>query len=263
MKIKHFLYNTFIIEDNKVKIAIDPGLNMWLFKLGSLIPKSEWNSITHVLATHGDPDHYWYTDRVVQVNNAPLICGKELVKKEGEKTFIVAPRGKDIQYSTQIKRVYPIEVGKTISVDGVKIEGLKTVHGPLVVRFFFGLMKKVFAVGPGERTGLGSIGFRIILGEKTLVNLGDSLLQEEWEGLRPDVLMIPIGGRVVPNTMDEKEALEAVKLISPKKVIPCHYNGSFFWKRNTNQADDRYFKKQVEKMGIECRIMGYGDEILS
>ena len=82
MKIKHFLYNAFIIEDNKVKIAIDPGLNMWLFKLGSLIPKSEWNSITHVLATHGDPDHYWYTDRVVQVDNTPLICGKELVKKK-------------------------------------------------------------------------------------------------------------------------------------------------------------------------------------
>ncbi len=48
MKIKHFLYNSFIIENEKIKIAIDPGLNMWLFKLGSLIPKSEWVSITHI-----------------------------------------------------------------------------------------------------------------------------------------------------------------------------------------------------------------------
>jgi hypothetical protein len=42
MKIRHYLYNTFIIENNRVKVAIDPGQNLYLFKLGSLIPKSEW-----------------------------------------------------------------------------------------------------------------------------------------------------------------------------------------------------------------------------
>jgi L-ascorbate metabolism protein UlaG (beta-lactamase superfamily) len=30
------------------------------------------------------------------------------------------------------------------------------------------------------------------------------------EGLKPDVLMIPIGGRKMPNTMDEKEALQVM-----------------------------------------------------
>ena len=59
MKIKHFLYNSFIIENEKIKIAIASGLNTYLFKLGSLIPKSEWSSITHISVTHGDPDHYW------------------------------------------------------------------------------------------------------------------------------------------------------------------------------------------------------------
>jgi L-ascorbate metabolism protein UlaG (beta-lactamase superfamily) len=37
MKIRHFLYNTFLIESEKTKIAIDPGQNLYLFKLGSLI----------------------------------------------------------------------------------------------------------------------------------------------------------------------------------------------------------------------------------
>jgi L-ascorbate metabolism protein UlaG (beta-lactamase superfamily) len=62
--------------------------------------------------------------------------------------------------------------------------------------------------------------------------------------------------------INEIKALEAVQLISPKLVIPCHYNGAFFWKKNVNPADDQFFKKQVENMGIQCSVMGYGDEIV-
>ena len=76
MKIKHYLYNTFIIEDHKTKIAIDPGQNLGLFNLKSLIPKSEWESITHLLITHGDPDHHWQSDRVAEVSNAHVVWEK-------------------------------------------------------------------------------------------------------------------------------------------------------------------------------------------
>ena len=61
--------------------------------------------------------------------------------------------------------------------------------------------------------------------------------------------------------MDVTDAIEAVKLISPKMVIPCHYIVSFFWIRNLNPANDQLFKSEVEKLGIECPIMDYGDEI--
>jgi len=261
MKLRYFLYNAFLIEDAKTKIAIDPGLNLWIGKLNSLIPKSEWSSITHILATHGDPDHCWYIDRVAQSSKAPVVCGKELVKTEVEERFLLDPRNRGIHYSTKLDRLYPLDVGETMDVDGIRIAGLKAIHGPVVVYFLFGLLRREFAPGPGERVGLGAIGFKITVGDTTLVNLGDTLIQKEWEGLNPDMLMIPIGGRIAKNTMNENEALEAVELISPKLVIPCHYNGAFFWKRNVNPADDGYFKKQVENMGIECRIMGYGDEI--
>jgi L-ascorbate metabolism protein UlaG (beta-lactamase superfamily) len=53
MKIRHYLYNTFIIQNDQVKIVIDPGQNLYLFKLSSLIPKSEWSTISHILVTHG------------------------------------------------------------------------------------------------------------------------------------------------------------------------------------------------------------------
>ena len=262
MKIKFFSYNTFLIKQSKTKIAIDPGLNLWIGKLNSLIPKSEWPDITHIVATHGDPDHYWHIDRVAEVSQAPIICGQELVKIQGTDTLMLDPRKRGVQYSTKVDRVHTLDVGKTIEVNEIKFQGLKAVHGPLVVQFLFGLIRLEFTPGPGERVGLGTIGIKITLGDKTLVNLGDSLLQKEWEGLKSDILMIPIGGRVAKNTMDEDEALEAVKLISPKLVIPCHYNEAFFWRRNCNQTNDQYFKKQVEDMDIECKLMGYGDEIV-
>ena len=99
------------------------------------------------------------------------------------------------------------------------------------------------------------------IGEKTIVNLGDTVLQEGLEDLHPDVLMIPIGGREIPNTVDEREALNVVRLMQPKLVLPMHYNNDFLWKRNFNPADDAMFQREVEKMGIECVIMKYGDEI--
>jgi L-ascorbate metabolism protein UlaG (beta-lactamase superfamily) len=265
MKIKHYLYNAFIIESGKIKIAIDPGLNLSIWKLGSLIPKSEWPEVTHILATHGDPDHYWYTDKMAEVANAPVICGKDLVKNEGQEAFILGPRSRGVQYSTRIDKLYPLDVGDVIDVDGVRIEGLKAVHGPLQIRFFFGLANITETPGPGERVGLGAIGFKVNVEGKTAVNLGDTLFQEEWKewkGMEPDVLMLPIGGRVIPNTIDEKEALEVVKLMSPKMVIPCHYNNDILWIKNANPADGEMFKREVEKIGLACTIMKHGDAII-
>jgi len=116
--------------------------------------------------------------------------------------------------------------------------------------------------GPAERVGIGSAGFKITVDGKTIVNLGDSILLKEWTGLKPDVLMLPIGG-LGDNTwtMDVSDALEAVKLIAPKMVIPCHYNVPFLWIKNIAPADDQLFKREVEKLGIECNIMQYGNEI--
>ena len=255
MKIKHYLYNAFIIENDKVKIAIDPGQNLYLFKLGSLIPKLEWSSITHILVTHGDPDQFWQADRLAEASKAPVVCGKELVKQVGSETLLLAPRGRGVQYPTHLEKVYPLDVGEAVTLDGVTIEGLKAVHGLLIVKF---LGLKLL----NEKPGLGAIGFKINIDNKVIVNLGDTLLQREWEGLRPDILMIPIGGQETKNTMNVEEALEAVKMMSPKKVIPCHYNCGFLLSRKLNSADDQLFKREVEKMGIECTIMRYGDEII-
>jgi len=262
MKIKHFLYNTFLIENGKTKIAIDPGaLFFYYFRFTSLIPKSEWQDISHILVTHGDPDHYWHTDRVAKASNASVICNKTMVRNVEGKPLLLGPRDKGLAFTTAFKKLHTISVDESIQVDGMSVTGIKATHGPLTLKF--GPFSKTVKPGPEERIGWGAIGFNIQLDGKTIVNLGDTFLHtEEWKTIKnPDVLMIPIGGRTNHNTMDEAEALQAVKLFEPKLVIPCHYNCPAFFTKKYNPADDKMFKREVEKMGIACTIMKYGDEV--
>ena len=117
--------------------------------------------------------------------------------------------------------------------------------------------------GPEERVGWGAIGFNILLEGKTIVNLGDTLLHsKEWSTIEnPDVLMIPIGGRAVHNTMDEEKALQAVRLMRPNVVIPCHYNLPAFFSKRYCPADVVTFNKGVEKIGSKCVILHENESI--
>lgn len=256
MKITHYLYNTFIIESGNKKIAIDPGgLFLYFFRFTTLIPKSEWESITHIFVTHGDPDHYWHMDRVAKASNASVICNKTMVRNIGGKTLMLGPRDKGLAFTTPMEKLHTIFVDETIQLDGMSITGIKTTHGPLTIKL--GPLAKTLIPGPDERIGWGAIGFNIQLDGKSVVNLGDTLLHEKkWQSIKnPDVLMIPIGGKTVHNTMDEKEAIQAVKIIQPKLVIPCHYNCPALFSKKANPADDMVFKKEIEKMGIECVVL--------
>lgn len=260
MKIRHFLYNSFLIEDEGVKIAIDPGQNLWIWNLSSLIPKEEWKTITHVLVTHGDPDHYWQADRLAITANAPLIMNSTMIQENDSETSILIPRKDAVKFIPFSGKAVPLRVGKTIDIDGVKIQGVLTKHGP--IKYSVLGIKKYRIPGPNERVGFGAIGYYIKVNNKTILNLGDSLLHKEWSNLKPDILMLPIGG--LGNnvwTMDITDALEAVKLVSPKQVIPCHYNVPFLWKKIFAPADDQKFKREVEKMGLVCNIMHCNDAI--
>jgi len=259
VKIKHFLYNTFLIEHNKIKLAIDPGQNLWMFDLSSLIPKKEWKTITHVLVTHGDPDHYWQADRVAIAAQAPLVFNKMMVKEEDNVQYILAPRNGGLRFIPFAGNVQAVDVGDSLKFDDMQIQAISTQHGPIEFTIFGIKQRKI--PGPEERTGFGSIGYKIQLGGHTIVNVGDSLLQKEWSDLKPDIVMLPIGGLGNSTwTMDATDALEAVKIMSPKIVIPCHYNVPFFWIKKMAPADDHAFKKDIENLGIECRIMHSGDE---
>ena len=262
MKITHYLYNTFLIEEDNLKIAIDPGgLFLYYFRLTTLIPKSEWEGITHILITHGDPDHYWHADRVAKASGASVICNTTMVQNVDGRDLLLGPRSKGLVFDTPVKNLHTIDVNETIEIDGLAVTGIETTHGDLVLKF--GPFAKTVHPGPKERIGWGAIGFDIKIGGKHLVNLGDTLLHEtKWRTIiKPDVLMIPIGGKAAHNTMDEDEALEAVNTMKPQTVIPCHYNCPGLFSQHYNPADDKYFKREVEKLGLRCIILSKGESI--
>jgi L-ascorbate metabolism protein UlaG (beta-lactamase superfamily) len=288
MKITHYTYNAFTIEEGSTKIAIDPGENLQTFKKYSLIPESEWDEITHILVTHGDPDHFAFARPMAKESGASVVCGNRLVED-------FTKLGLDA--------THPLSVGGKVSLNGLHVSGIKVKHGPLPVKmlgglvsvtgqvreadtggqevymaglrvqrvkkpmevFSHGTVKLLFGLIRLEKDNLdfarGAIGFHIQLADKSILNLGDSLIQGEWEGLAPDVLMIPIGGGRVPNTMDVPDALKAVEMIDPKLVIPCHYNVPYGFIKNVNPADDIFFRDEVIKMGKDCKILAYGDKI--
>lgn len=258
MRITHYLYNAFLVTEGAAKVAIDPGQYLWMFDLHSLIPESDWPIVTHVLITHGDPDHHWQSDRVARASGAHVVCGKELTRQIDGQTLVVDPRGRGLSSWVPYDNLYALDIGETVDLDTVSIQALRSVHGPISVSLFGFTLKQ--EPGPEERVGIGSMGFKITMGDKSIVNLGDSLFLPEWSGLAPDVLMLPIGGLGQNTwTMDVDDAIEAVKIIAPRVVIPCHYNVPFFWKRKIAVADDAGFKQAVEKLGAECRILQSGE----
>ena len=262
MKISFYGYNAFLIESNDTRIAIDPGaLFFYWFRFTTLIPKTVWKNITHIFVTHGDPDHYWHTDRVARASNAAVICNKTMIKNVDGKELMLGPRDKGLAFTTSFNNVHTLSVGEIIHLDGMSITGIKTTHGELVLKV--GPFAKTVKPGPEERIGWGAIGFDILVNGKRIINLGDSLLHEkEWQAIQnPDVLMIPIGGKAIHNTMDVSEAVQAVNMMRPKLVIPCHYNCPAFFTKSYNPADDAFFKEQVEKTGSRCEIMPIGGEI--
>ena len=75
------------------------------------------------------------------------------------------------------------------------------------------------------------------------------------------LLMIPIGGREAHNTMNEQEALQVVRMMKPKLVIPCHYNLPQFFTKTYCAADDTMFKRAVERAGAECVILHENESV--
>jgi L-ascorbate metabolism protein UlaG (beta-lactamase superfamily) len=141
------------------------------------------------------------------------------------------------------------------------IAGLKATHGPLTIKL--GPFSKTITPGPNERVGWGAIGFKFKVDGKTVLNLGDTLLHlNEWQQInKPDILMIPIGGKVAHNTMDEEDALEVVRMMNPELVIPCHYNVPAFFNKKYCPADDIMFKHEVDKIGAKCVILHKDESI--
>jgi L-ascorbate metabolism protein UlaG (beta-lactamase superfamily) len=197
----------------------------------------------------------------MEASAAPVIFNKTMVKEVNGKPLMLGPRSKGMKFDTLVSNYHTLSVDETIELDGMKIKGIKATHGPLTVKL--GPFRKTENPAKNKRVGWGALGFEINYNGKTIVNLGDSFLKtEEWKRIEnPDVLMIPIGGNELDNTMDEYEALEAVKIIQPKLVIPMHYDLPILFTKHYASVDEAMFIREIENMGIQCEILKKGQSL--
>jgi L-ascorbate metabolism protein UlaG (beta-lactamase superfamily) len=235
MRVTYYGYNAFTIEADNLLVIIDPGMNLDWKHLRSLVPPELWKSASHVMVTHGDADHAQYAGQVARVAKAPIICGQALA-------------GRWLRTGVE---VHCVSSGERCEIGGLKVVGVPVQHGP-VLR----IRDHHVSVKP-PRIGVGAVGFLIMIGNRSILNLGDTVLLEEvWAGMEPELLMVPTGGIM---TMNVDQALTAVDVIQPKVVIPMHHNWHLLFYHH--RADMSKFNNEVQARGLSCFVLDPGESM--
>lgn len=219
MKITFLGHAAFLIETDK-NILIDP------FITGNPAYPSGFNlpNIDYILVTHGHSDHLGDTIELSKKYNATVITNFEI-------SNYLQTKG--------VKNIHPMHIGGTFKFEFGKLKMTPALHGSGIID------------GNNIIYGGNPCGF-VIYGKKSIYHAGDTGLTKDMELLTGiDVALLPIGGNFV---MDVEDAIKAVEMIKPKIVVPMHYNT---W--DIINADDKLFKKEVEKRGMECKILNPGE----
>ncbi len=202
MKITYLGHAAVKVEIANKTIYIDPFLSG---NPKAPITADEVISADIVIVTHDHGDHLGDAFYIAKKTNAWLVSQYEI-------TVLANENG--------IEKVEPMNIGGPISVEGIKIALTPAWH----------------TSNKGDPTGviIQAMG-------KTLYHAGDTGLFSDMkligELYKPDIALLPIGGRF---TMDVYQASKAVEFIRPKYVIPIHYNTFDLIK-----ADPEEFKKLV------------------
>ncbi len=223
MKIKWLGHSCFIIEGND-RIIIDPYITG-----NPMCPESVEDIDVDIIAvTHAHGDHFGDTIKIGKETGAKLVAIYEIVEYasrhgiEGE----------------------AINMGGGVRIGDTEIFMVPAFHSS-------GFTSADFKFCGATAAGL------IIKSGKTIYHAGDTSLFSDMkligELYKPDVALLPIGGRY---TMDAMQAATAAEWIKAKITIPMHYNT---WDVIKQDADE--FQKMAEERGANVVILNPGEEI--
>ncbi len=150
-----------------------------------------------ILVTHGHYDHLGDTIEIAQRTGCKVIAAHELA-----------------QYLKS----------QNVMAEGMNIGGRMSVNGMSVAMTDANHSSSVSHAGLRLYAGRAA-GFVLKMNSCSIYHAGDTGLFSDMRLIgdvyRPDVALLPIGGRY---TMDPGDAARAVALIRPKIAIPMHYN---------------------------------------
>ena len=97
-----------------------------------------------------------------------------------------------------------------------------------------------------------ALGFVVIAEKKTVYFMADSDFMPQLEDMKPDVLLIAVGGTY---TAASKEAAEIAQRVNPKLAIPIH------WGSVVGTRDDAELFKELARVPVKILEPGEGVEV--
>jgi L-ascorbate metabolism protein UlaG (beta-lactamase superfamily) len=201
-------HSCFELIEGDTRVLIDP------FLTGN--PKAAVSADevepTHILLTHGHPDHYGDVEAIAKRTGAPVVAIAEVASELSE---------------AGVENTFDPNLGGTVKFDWGWVK--------LVPAWHTSTTPKGTANVPA--------GMLIGIGGKTVYHLGDTALFSDLKliahrGNPIDVALMCIGGHY---TMDRLDAVVAAEYVEAGTVIPCHYN-TF----PAIETDVQAFKSDVE-----------------
>jgi L-ascorbate metabolism protein UlaG (beta-lactamase superfamily) len=206
VQIKWYGHDAFTLTHNNLTICFDP------YQLTKKI------SANIVLISHNHFDH---------------LSNDDLKKVSNEKTVIIAAKECLGQIEAKNKEIIGVLPNQTKVVGDIKI---RTVPAYNIDKINPDTKK------PFHPKGDNKVGYIVTINNTVFYHTGDSDNISEMNGIKTDVLFVPVSGTYV---MTPSEAADAVHKIKPKLAIPMHY-GTI-----VGSEDDA---KTLKKLVTSCEV---------
>lgn len=222
MQLRYLGHSGIELSGSKFNLVIDPFLTgnpTTTIKPESLSPQ-------HIVLTHAHGDHSADVEPLAKRTGALVISNAEIAD----------------YYSAKGLKSHGMNMGGSFTFPFGKLTFTPAWHSSSF---------------PDGSYGGNPMGVVLEVGGKRIYHLGDTALFSDLaligkKGI--DLAFVPIGDNF---TMGPDDALEAVKLIKPKHVIPIHYNTFGLIKQ-----DGAAFKQTLERETLaRCTVLNPGDSL--